>query len=96
MVFCFRKEIAELSIAIIVARQNFTVKLDQLMSNPIILFPPVRILWTGMVEDLLVDMPALDVEENFANYLKIKRKEGIYSLFGPSNSILKYGLPNLD
>ena len=35
-----------------------------------------------MVEDLLVDMPALDVEENFANYLKIKRKEGIYSLFG--------------
>ena len=84
------KEIAELSIAIIVARQNFTVKLDQLMSNPNnSFFPPVRILWTGMVEDLLVDMPALDVEENFANYLKIKRKEGIYSLFGPSNSILK-------
>ena len=42
-----------------------------------------------MVEDLLVDMPALDVEEKFANFLKIKRNEGTYSLFGPSNSILK-------
>ena len=53
------KEIAELSIAIIVARLNFTVKMDQLMSNPSnSFFPPVRILWTGMVEDLLVDMPA--------------------------------------
>ena len=46
------------------------------MSNPNnSFFPAVRILWTGMVEDLLVDMPALDVEENFANYLKIKREK---------------------
>ena len=84
------KEIAELSIAIIVARQSFSTQLDHLMSNPNnSFFPPVRILWTGMIEDLLNDMPAIDVEENFANYLKIKRKEGIYNLFGPSHSILK-------
>ena len=89
------KEIAELSIAIIVARKNFGTRLDQLMSNPNnSFFPPVRVLWKGMVEDLLIEKPAIDVEENLANYLKIKRQEGVYSLFGPSTSILKIWFTN--
>ena len=84
------KEISQLSIAIIVERQNFTSKLDFFTANPKSSFlNSVRISWSGIIEEWLQNKPAIDVEEKMAIHLKNLRLERSFSSFGPSSSVLK-------
>ena len=84
------KEISQLSIAIIVERQNFTSKLDLFMANPESSFlHSVRISWSGIIEEWLENKPAIDVEEKMATHLKNLRLERSFSSCGPSLSVLK-------
>ena len=46
------REISQISVAVIVARQNFASKLDGIMANPKnSFFPAVRILWIGKLRN---------------------------------------------
>ena len=84
------KEISQLSIAIIVERQNFTSKLDFFTANPKNSFlNSVRISWRGIIEEWLKNNPAIDVEEKMAIHLKNLRLERSFSSLGPSSSVLK-------
>ena len=84
------KEISQLSIAIIVERQNFTSKLDFFTANPKNSFlNSVRISWRGIIEEWLKNKPAIDVEEKMAIHLKNLRLERSFSSLGPSSSVLK-------
>ena len=84
------KEISQLSIAIIVERQNFTSKLDFFTANPKNSFlNSVRISWRGIIEEWLKNNPAIDAEEKMAIHLKNLRLERSFSSLGPSSSVLK-------
>ena len=84
------KEISQLSIAIIVERQNFTSKLDFFTANPKNSFlNSVRISWRGIIEEWLKNKPAIDAEEKMAIHLKNLRLERSFSSLGPSSSVLK-------
>ena len=84
------KEISQLSIAIIVERQNFTSKLDFFTANPKNSFlNSVRISWRGIIEEWLKNRPAIDAEEKMAIHLKNLRLERSFSSLGPSSSVLK-------
>ena len=84
------KEISQLSIAIIVERQNFTSKLDFFTAKPKNSFlNSVRISWRGIIEEWLKNKPAIDVEEKMAIHLKNLRLERSFSSLGPSSSVLK-------
>ena len=84
------KEISQLSIAIIVERQNFTSKLDFFTANPKNSFlNSVRISWRGTIEEWLKNKPAIDAEEKMAIHLKNLRLERSFSSLGPSSSVLK-------
>ena len=89
--FCIlEKEISQLSIAIIVERQNFTSKLDFFTANPKNSFlNSVRISWRGIIEEWLKNRPAIDAEEKMAIHLKNLRLERSFSSLGPSSSVLK-------
>ena len=89
--FCIlEKEISQLSIAIIVERQNFTSKLDFFTANPKNSFlNSVRISWRGIIEEWLKNKPAIDAEEKMAIHLKNLRLERSFSSLGPSSSVLK-------
>ena len=90
------QEISQLSIAIIVERQNFTSKLDMFMAKPNnSIFPKVRILWSGIIEEWLTGEPAIYAEEKMASYLKKERLDRSFNICGPSNSILKIWFGNL-
>jgi len=84
------REISQISVAVIVARQNFASKLDGIMANPKnSFFPAVRILWIGKIEEWLIRNPALYVEDMVADYLKKVRHEKNFNLCGPSHSALR-------
>ena len=84
------QEISQLSIAIIVERQNFTAKLDAFMGSPnSLFFPKVRIIWSGMVEEWLNGKPAIYAEEKMGVYLEKERLDQSFRVCGPSNSALK-------
>ena len=84
------KEISQLSIAIIVERQNFTSKLDFFTAKPKNSFlNSVRISWRGIIEEWLKNRPAIDAEEKMAIHLKNLRLERSFSSLGPSSSVLK-------
>ena len=84
------KEISQLSIAIIVERQNFTSKLDFFTAKPKNSFlNSVRISWRGIIEEWLKNKPAIDAEEKMAIHLKNLRLERSFSSLGPSSSVLK-------
>ena len=84
------REISQISVAVIVARQNLTSKLDKIMANPNnSFFPAVRILWIGKIEEWLKENPALYAEDMMADYLKKIRHEKNFNSCGPSYSALR-------
>ena len=83
------RKMAETGVAVIAARINMASLLDKIMANPTVdIFPPVRILWGGQVEEWMSMGPALDAEDKMTNHLKTHRETYNINLCGPTQSIL--------
>ena len=74
------EEMAGLGVAIAAARREQIAKLNTFIEHePDDIFPNVKLELNGMVEKMLDNMPALDVEEAYAAKLKSQRRNVLYN-----------------